>query len=88
MRDPKRIDVLLKEIETIWKANPDLRLMQLLLNCTGITRMSGHPVLHQPSDQTIKHQYPHGTIIIDHYNTEDAVVLDCLKSVYGTRDEG
>jgi uncharacterized protein YihD (DUF1040 family) len=30
MRD--RIDEVLKELEIYWKANPDLRLMQLLLN--------------------------------------------------------
>jgi len=32
-RDPKRIDRILKNIRKIWKANPDLRLMQLLGNC-------------------------------------------------------
>jgi uncharacterized protein YihD (DUF1040 family) len=33
MRDPKRIDRILKQIEKIWIDNPDLRLMQLLGNC-------------------------------------------------------
>jgi uncharacterized protein YihD (DUF1040 family) len=33
MRDPKRIDEMLDEIREIWKRSPDLRLMQLLLNC-------------------------------------------------------
>ena len=33
MRDPERIDRILKRVEKIWKANPDLRLMQLLINC-------------------------------------------------------
>ena len=32
MRDPKRIPETLKEIEIIWNKNPDLRLVQLLLN--------------------------------------------------------
>lgn len=32
MRDPKRIEHLLKLIKKIWKENPDLRLMQLLGN--------------------------------------------------------
>lgn len=32
MRDPKRIPEILKEIERIWNKNPDLRLVQLLLN--------------------------------------------------------
>lgn len=30
MRDPNRIDVILKEIEEVWKKNPDLRLGQLI----------------------------------------------------------
>ena len=32
MRDPSRIDATLEAIEVYWKENPDLRLMQLLLN--------------------------------------------------------
>ncbi|MBM4137342.1 MAG: hypothetical protein FJ241_11000 [Nitrospira sp.] len=32
MRDPKRIFRIMKLISKIWKANPDLRLSQLLLN--------------------------------------------------------
>ena len=33
MRDPKRIPKTLKLIEKIWTKYPDLRLMQLVLNC-------------------------------------------------------
>lgn len=33
MRDPERIDKILNHIKSIWKKNPDLRLMQLLINC-------------------------------------------------------
>lgn len=32
IRDPERIDKVLKTIGKYWKANPDLRLMQLLYN--------------------------------------------------------
>ena len=32
MRDINRIEPTLKEVERIWKNNPDLRLGQLLLN--------------------------------------------------------
>jgi len=32
MRDPKRIDRILKLIEDIWKKMPDMRLGQLLYN--------------------------------------------------------
>lgn len=35
MRDPKRIDRILKNIEVLWKKYPDLRLCQLLGNCFG-----------------------------------------------------
>ena len=30
MRDPERIDEVLKSIERIWKANPDFRFQQLI----------------------------------------------------------
>lgn len=32
MKDPKRIDEILKLISDIWHKNPDMRLLQLLLN--------------------------------------------------------
>lgn len=32
MRNPDRIPLVLKEIQTIWEKYPDLRLTQLLLN--------------------------------------------------------
>jgi uncharacterized protein YihD (DUF1040 family) len=32
MRDPKRIDKILKVVGKYWKANPDLRFGQLILN--------------------------------------------------------
>ena len=32
MRNPERIDEILKLISEIWHKNPDLRLLQLLLN--------------------------------------------------------
>jgi len=36
MRNPKRIPKILKEIEKIWKKNPDLRFCQLIQNPFGI----------------------------------------------------
>lgn len=33
MKDPKRIDEILKLISEIWHKNPDLRLCQLIGNC-------------------------------------------------------
>lgn len=32
MRDPKRIESILTKLKTIWEANPDMRLGQLLEN--------------------------------------------------------
>jgi len=32
MRDPKRIPKILKELETFWLTNPDLRLCQIVIN--------------------------------------------------------
>ena len=32
-RDPLRIDRILRKLGKAWRANPDLRLMQLLGNC-------------------------------------------------------
>lgn len=32
MRNPNRIEPILEEIKEIWEKNPDLRLLQLLLN--------------------------------------------------------
>lgn len=40
MRDPKRIDRILPIVEEIWKANPDLRLTQLIMNSLA---MHGDP---------------------------------------------
>ena len=36
MRNPKRIDKIVKLIKKIWKKNPDLRLTQLISNCFDI----------------------------------------------------
>jgi uncharacterized protein YihD (DUF1040 family) len=35
MRDPKRIDKILKQLEKAWKKAPDLRLGQLLVDVSG-----------------------------------------------------
>ena len=40
MRDPNRIEPLLKLIETIWKANPELRFMQMIENAVGNNPMN------------------------------------------------
>lgn len=32
MREPNRIDIILKRLEKVWKKYPDLRLSQLIVN--------------------------------------------------------
>ena len=36
MRDPKRIPIILKEIEKFWSKYPDLRLGQIITNCNTL----------------------------------------------------
>lgn len=35
MRDPNRIPEILETVKTLWEANPDLRLGQLIINAAG-----------------------------------------------------
>ena len=35
MRDPNRIPVVLAALETYWRAHPDLRLCQIVVNLSG-----------------------------------------------------
>jgi uncharacterized protein YihD (DUF1040 family) len=50
MRDPKRIKELLKQIETIWMKNPDLRFFQLLVN---IFNLENGPYFYYLEDDKI-----------------------------------
>lgn len=43
MRDPKRIDVLLKLLEAYWKKYPDLRLGQIVGNIAWYERREYDP---------------------------------------------
>jgi uncharacterized protein YihD (DUF1040 family) len=43
MRDPKRIDTILKMIEKAWKKEPDLRFHQLL-HALNLTNWCNHDV--------------------------------------------
>jgi uncharacterized protein YihD (DUF1040 family) len=42
MRDPKRIDGLLKVLEELWRSDPDLRLGQVIV---GAVKCSGRNVV-------------------------------------------
>ena len=37
MRDPNRIPIMLKALEEVWRADPDLRIGQLLVNATNFS---------------------------------------------------
>ncbi len=37
MRDPDRIPAILRALEEVWRADPDLRLGQLLVNATNFS---------------------------------------------------
>lgn len=52
MRNPERIDKTLGLIEKIWKANPDLRLMQLLLN---LFTTSQYPMAYYIEEDELEH---------------------------------
>lgn len=39
MRDPKRIDDIMKRLKKLWKVFPDLRLGQLLANCLNYQQL-------------------------------------------------
>ena len=41
MRDPKRIDEVLKELGKFWKKNPDIRFFQLLIAFIPINNFKG-----------------------------------------------
>jgi uncharacterized protein YihD (DUF1040 family) len=51
MRDPKRIPIILDAIRVEWEKNPDLRLLQLLVNT-----MDSHqnPLFHVEDDLLLK----------------------------------
>ena len=50
MRDVKRIPKILKRLEKIWKAHPDLRLGQLIIN---VTRQPSLPLPYDIEDEAL-----------------------------------
>jgi uncharacterized protein YihD (DUF1040 family) len=51
MRDPKRIERILKKLKKVWKAKPDWRLGQLIIN--AMSEESGSGFFMRPSRQEI-----------------------------------
>jgi len=70
MRNPNRIPTILKRIESVWKANPDLRLGQLIGNVIDPR------YLYEVSDEIlidlIEHLYKVESIIIKPENHKGA----------------
>ena len=59
MRDPKRIDKILKDIKEIWEKHPDTRLGQLILNLEGTVEI---PIYHMEDEElvaSLKQLYSH-----------------------------
>jgi uncharacterized protein YihD (DUF1040 family) len=56
MRDPRRIDRILKLLRAYWMANPDLRLGQLISN-TAYTGENGH--LFYMEDEVVEKELEH-----------------------------
>lgn len=54
MRDPERIDALLKSIGEVWKHYPDLRLIQLLHNVTGAFNVMGGDGFYYEDDKIME----------------------------------
>ena len=53
MRDPNRIDIILKKIEEVWKKNPDLRLGQLLTDAANHSGWKGNDDLFYYEDSDL-----------------------------------
>ena len=51
MRDPKRIDRMLKKLEELWKQNPDWRLGQLVFNSAAHAGWDNYDVFYCEDDQ-------------------------------------
>lgn len=54
MRDPKRIQTVLKLLEKVWKKFPDYRLGQLLENVATAAGRPDHCVFHIGDDEWVK----------------------------------
>lgn len=50
MRDPKRIPIVLHDVQRVWEAFPDMRLGQLLLNVVN------DPALYYMEDDVLVHR--------------------------------
>jgi uncharacterized protein YihD (DUF1040 family) len=69
MRDPDRITIILEAIRYIWNKHPDMRLMQLILNCL-YPQSNGY---HIEENELIKN-------IITFYGLEDDHYLQNIVS--------
>lgn len=50
MRDPQRIPRLLKDLEGVWRENPDLRLGQMVSNASGFKKKDCDPYYMEDDD--------------------------------------
>ena len=55
MRDPKRIDIVLQQLVTLWKETPDLRLGQMILNVMNDVQL--YYIEDEDLISTLEHHY-------------------------------
>lgn len=67
MRDPDRIDEVLAELGAVWRADPDMRLTQLVFNAASLGLRDT--------------EAPLGSIPPRFYNCEEPFVLDGLAQM-------
>ena len=58
MRDPKRIDRILRRLKAYWKANPDLRLGQIVVNAASDPKRSTERNTYYIEDDEIEAGIP------------------------------
>ncbi len=78
MRDPKRIDKVLSVIRLVWSECPDLRLMQLLLNClhkSGQITISADSVFNIEDEALMKAIAEYGLEFVSD-ETEDKLLVE------------
>ena len=54
MRDPKRIDRILKKLKKAWEQSPDLRLCQLITIKAASVNPHNHPDLFYVEDEDLE----------------------------------
>lgn len=88
MRDPRRIKLILEELEKYWTANPDMRLCQIMGNMLHTTREcnyclgAGFRISYGRHEECLR-CLGSGYVDISTYNVEDDIILKKLTELNG-----